>query len=46
MEPVFFALGEVSGLVAAQAIKGNGVVQDVDYPTLKETLKQNGVVFE
>ena len=46
MEPVFFALGEVAGLAAAQAIKGNGIVQDVDYPTLKETLKQNGVVFE
>ncbi len=46
MEPVFFALGEVAGLAAAQVIKGNGIVQDVDYPTLRDALKQNGVVFE
>ena len=45
MEPVFFALGQVSGTAAALAIKGGGAAQDVPYPALRERLLADGQVL-
>ena len=45
MEPVFFALGQVSGTAAAHAIRANCAVQDVDYGKLASRLKHDGVRF-
>ena len=38
MEPVFFALGQVAGTAAAQAIDAKCAVQDVDYAKLRKRL--------
>jgi len=42
MEPVFFALGQVAGTAAAQAIESDCTVQDVDYATLRARLLKDG----
>ena len=42
MEPVFFALGQVVGTAAAQAIEKSCAVQDVDYATLAARLRKDG----
>ena len=44
MEPVFFALGQVAGTAAAQALAANESVQDVDYARLRARLVQDGQV--
>ena len=44
MEPVFFALGQVAGTAAAQAVLGNVSVQDVDYGRLRQGLVNDGQV--
>ena len=44
MEPVFFALGQVAGTAAAQALAANVSVQDVDYARLRERLVRDGQV--
>ena len=44
MEPVFFALGQVAGTAAAQAVLGNVSVQDVDYGKLRQRLVNDGQV--
>ena len=46
MEPVFFALGQVAGTAAAQALAGGCAVQDVDYGKLRERLVKDGMVIE
>ena len=45
MEPVFFALGQVAGTAAAQALKADVAVQDVDYARLRERLVLDGQVI-
>lgn len=45
MEPVFFALGQVAGTAAAQALSEGVAVQDVDYGALASRLKADGQVF-
>ena len=45
MEPVFFALGQVAGTAAAQAIGKSCAVQDVDYGELSSRLKKDGCRF-
>ena len=45
MEPVFFALGQVSGTAAAMAIANGCAVQDVAYPALRERLLRDGQVL-
>ena len=45
MEPVFFALGEAAGTAAAQAIKSDCAVQDVNYAALRQSLLKSGVVL-
>ena len=46
MEPVFFALGQVAGTAAAQALAGGCAVQDVDYGKLRERLVKDGMALE
>lgn len=46
MEPVFFALGQVAGTAAAQAIDAACVVQDLPYPPLRTRLLADGQVIE
>ena len=46
MEPVFFALGQVAGTAAAQAVADGCAVQDVDYGELRERLVRDGMVLE
>ena len=46
MEPVFFALGQVAGTAAAQAVADGRAVQDVDYGKLRERLVKDGMVLE
>ena len=46
MEPVFFALGEVAGFAAAQAIDAGCAAQEIDYPTLRDKLLEAGQVIE
>jgi len=46
MEPVFFALGQVAGTAAAQAVADGCAVQDVDYGKLRERLVRDGMVLE
>ena len=45
MEPVFFALGQVAGTAAAQALSEGVAVQDVDYPALRVRLERAGQVL-
>lgn len=45
MEPVFFALGQVSGTAAALAIESDLPVQAVDYTKLAKRLKADGQIF-
>ena len=45
MEPVFFALGQVAGTAAAQALSEGVAVQEVDYGALSRRLKADGQVF-
>ena len=46
MEPVFFALGQVAGTAAAQAIDSGCVVQDLAYGPLRARLLADGQVLE
>ena len=46
MEPVFFALGQVAGTAAAQAIAEGSPVQDIDYMRLRRTLESDGQVMD
>ena len=46
MEPVFFALGQVSGTAAALAIDAGCAVQDVDYAKLRTRLLADGQVID
>ena len=46
MEPVFFALGEASGIAAAMAAASGSAVQNVPYPALRAKLLAAGVVLE
>ena len=46
MEPVFFALGQVAGTAAAQAIDGGCAVQDLPYASLRKQLLADGQVLE
>ncbi len=46
MEPVFMILAQSAATVASMAIDGNGAVQDVDYPKLRERLLADGQVLE
>ena len=45
MEPVFFALGQVAGTAAAQALSEGVAVQDVDYRRLRDRLEQDGQIL-
>ena len=45
MEPVFFALGQVAGTAAAQAIDAGCAVQDVAYAPLRTRLQADGQVL-
>lgn len=38
MEPTLWAVGQACGRIAAVAIAGDGIVQNVDYPTLRTAL--------
>lgn len=42
MEPVFMVLGQSAATAAVLAIDANSSVQEVDYPTLKAKLEQDG----
>lgn len=46
MEPVFCILGESSGVAAAQAVKTNQTVQQLDVPALQERLLERGQILE
>ena len=46
MEPVFFALGQVAGTAAAQAIDAGCAVQDLPYGPLRARLLADGQVLE
>jgi hypothetical protein len=46
MEPVFMILGQSAATAASLALDGNGVVQDVDYATLRERLLADGQILE
>jgi hypothetical protein len=46
MEPVYMVLGQSAGAAAALALDGDGKVQDVPYPRLREVLLQAGQVLE
>ena len=46
MEPVFFALGQVAGTAAAQAIDAGCAVQDLAYAPLASRLRADGQVIE
>ena len=46
MEPVFFALGQVAGTAAVQAISAGCTVQDLPYPPLRARLLAEGQVLE
>ena len=45
MEPVFFALGQVAGTAAAQALSTGVAVQDVEYDILRCRLKADGQIL-
>ena len=46
MEPVFFALGQVAGSAAAQAIDAQCGVQELPYGPLRARLLADGQVLE
>ncbi len=46
MEPVFMILGESAATAAVLAIEGGTTVQDVDYPSLRKRLLEDGQVLE
>ena len=46
MEPVFMILAQSAATAASLALDGNGVVQDVPYPRLRERLLADGQVLE
>lgn len=46
MEPVFCVLGESAGVAAAQAIKANSSVQNVNFATLRSRLLERGQILE
>ena len=46
MEPVYMALGQASGVAAAQAVKTGAVVQSIDVPALQARLKEQKAVLE
>ena len=46
MEPVFMALGEASGIAAAQAVSAKAELRAIDVPALqREILKRGGVIL-
>jgi len=45
MEPVFMVLGQSAAVAAGQAMDGDGIVQNVDYPKLRERLLALGQVL-
>lgn len=45
MEPVFMLLGDAAATAAVLAARGNGIVQDVDYATLRGLLEAQGQVL-
>ena len=46
MEPVFFALGQVAGTAAAQAIANGVAVQDLPYEPLRKRLVADGQILD
>jgi hypothetical protein len=46
MEPVFMILAQSAATAAALALEGNGVVQDVPYPRLRERLRADGQILD
>ena len=46
MEPVFMVLGESAAVAACMALDRDQAIQDVSYPTLRETLLAAGQVLE
>jgi hypothetical protein len=46
MEPVFMILGQSAATAASLALDGNGVVQDVPYPRLREKLLADGQILD
>jgi hypothetical protein len=45
MEPVYMALGQAAGVVAALALERGVAVQDVAYPEVRERLEVGGAVL-
>ena len=43
--PLCFALGQVAGTAAAQALSEGVAVQDVDYRRLRDRLEQDGQIL-
>ncbi len=46
MEPVFMILAQSAATAASLALDGNGVVQDVPYPRLREELLADGQILD
>jgi hypothetical protein len=46
MEPVFMLLGDAAANAAVLAARSDGVVQDIDYPSLRGLLESQGQVLE
>jgi hypothetical protein len=46
MEPVFCVLGESAGVAAAQTVKSNAKVQDLDPAKLRSRLLERGQILE
>jgi hypothetical protein len=46
MEPVFMILAQSAATAASLALEGNGVVQDVPYPRLRERLLGDGQILD
>jgi hypothetical protein len=46
MEPVFMILGQSAGAAASMAIDHNIPVQDVDYPSLRKVLLEEGQLLD
>ena len=46
MEPVFMLLGDAAANAAVLAARSDGVVQDIDYPSLRGRLESQGQVLE
>jgi glutamate racemase len=46
MEPQYMIIGQAAGVAAAMALKGNGVVQEIDAPALSARLKELGTIMQ